>query len=433
MIGTETILNEKEAQKAKAELSELSHALSTHSTFDSLVAGLPVTAIDGVRKALVSEKVELDSMLIAYEEAKSGNYADLKKRAGNDPGLALIVARIARGFTQKHLARKLGLKEQQIQRYEADRYRTISIANFRRVASVLGLSWELNLADHWFGAQDNISAEFSADEVKKILKHARKNAWFDGDLSTSAETEESFNYLQRYVSDHLIKYGSPSLLRTGLNVQDRSNDLALMAWRARVTRRAEVIIQANSVDYRPLDVRWLLELVKLSAASNGPLLAQEMLLEKGIVLIVEPQIPGMSVDGSAFLIEGVPIIGLTIRRDTVDNFWFTLLHEIGHVVLHNRSGLATGFFDDTKNQSLDEIELEADQFASNLLVPDEVWRRSPVRITKSSNVIEKFATKVGVHPAIVFGRLQKERNDYKTFANKIGRGKIRPLFLDERE
>lgn len=423
------ILNEREARDARATASDLDKLLSSERAFEPIVAGLPPEVVNGFRKAVRAEKRELESLVAAYETAKAGDFEDLKRRAGTDPGLTLVVARIARGLTQKELARKLGLKEQQIQRYEADRYGSISLTNFRRVARFLGVDWEMSLSG-WFGGGWNIAHDVSAAEVRKVLKHARANGWFGNDDPAVLADEESFNYLQRYVSEHILKYGSPSLLRTGLNAQDHSEDLLLLAWKARVTRRAEQVIAAHAVTYRPLDITWLLELARLSQHDDGPARARDLLLSKGIVLVAEPQIPGMKVDGAAFLLDGVPIIGLTLRRDTVDNFWFTLLHEVGHVILHYRTGLGTGFFDDTDTPDVDEIEQEANSFASNLLIPEERWKRSPARIAKSPAVIEKFAKELGINPAIVFGRIQKERGNYAIFSNSIGRGAVRKHLIE---
>ena len=428
MWGGTMILNEREAREARACAQELETALSSEKTFESIIAGLPPQVVNGFRKALMDEKGQLDNLVKAYEEAKSGDYSELMRRAGNDLGLALIVARIARGLTQKDLARKLGLKEQQIQRYESDRYRSISLTNYRRIASVLSVQWEIKFSS-WIGSGWNIATKVSAADVRKVLKHARENGWFDEEENTSVDNEESFNYLQRYVTDHIVRYGSPALLRTGLNIENHSDDLSLVAWKARVTRRAEAVIAKEKIEYRALDVSWLLQLVQTSALKEGPVVARNLLLQNGIVLIAEPQITGMKVDGAAFLVDGVPVIGLTLRRDTLDNFWFTLLHEIAHVVLHYRTGLSHGFFDDTDVAAGDEVEQEANEFASNMLIPDEKWRRSPARISKSTAVIEKFARDQKIHPAIVFGRLQKERNDYMTFSSKIGRGMVRNLLM----
>ena len=64
----------------------------------------------------------------------------------------------------------------------------------------------------------------------------------------------------------------------------------------------------------------------------------------------------MKIDGAAFLVDEIPVIGMTLRLDAVDNFWFTLLHEVAHVILHYRTGLASGFFDDVDNPAIDELE-----------------------------------------------------------------------------
>ena len=421
------ILNEREAKEARTAITEIDNALSSETVLASIVAGLPSEAIDGVRKSLVTEKRELLALIDTYEEAKTGNFERLKERAGNDPGLNLIVARISRGFTQKELARKLGLKEQQIQRYEADRYRSISLANFQRVAAVVGVRWEMSQSTPF----DNgwaLAGQPSANDVRRVLKHARQHAWFDESDDRSAPEEESFNYIQRYLADHVIWYGAPSLLRTGMIVADQSDNWALLAWKARVVRVAETIIAAGVVEYRPLDVSWLMDLVQLSTHKDGPILAQQLLLSKGIVLVYEPHIPGTALDGAAFLVGDVPVIGMTLLRDRLDNFWFTLLHEVAHVILHHRTGLMAGFFDDTESATIDEMEEEANTLASNLLIPEALWRRSAARIAKTAAPIERFASELGVHPAIVFGRIRKERQAYQAFSNKVGHGLVRPQF-----
>jgi HTH-type transcriptional regulator/antitoxin HigA len=432
MIDSAAILNEREARDAKATVVEIDRALSSEHVFDAIVVGLPPEVVGRYRHALASQKADLEAQLDAYEAAKGGDYSQLKRRAGDDPGVALIVARITRRYSQKELARRLGLKEQQIQRYEADRYRSISLSNYRRIAHVLGVRWEMKLSDGTMpplGSGWEVSTDISVSAVKKVVKHAKENNWFEDNLA-GLEGEESHNYLQRYISDHILNYGSPTLLRTGMNVSHRFDDILLLAWKARVTRVAEQIIHNKKVEYRGLSITWLRDLVNLSMYDDGPARARDLLTTQGIILVVEPPISGLNLDGAAFLVGNTPVIGMTLRRDTIDNFWFTLLHEVGHIILHYKIDLRSGFFDDVDNADVNEIEKEANDFASNLLIPNERWMRSPARIAKYSGVIEKFALDLGVHPAIVFGRLQKERKNYAMFANKIGRGLVRKSLVE---
>lgn len=413
------VLNEKELRDAKARVAKLADALSSESGIIQLVSNLPPEVVTQVTKMMKAERVRLLSAIAAFENAKGGGDASsLLKQSGTDPGVTLIVARIAKGYSQKDLAWRLGVKEQQIQRYEADRYSSISLKNYARVAALLGVQMTATITENpSFRGLDAVIADVTREDIRKILKHGRSRGWFAAEMSEAQ--------LRQYIAENRIEFGSPSLLRTGLNVTDHSEDVLLHAWRARVATRAREELSLQPATFDPLEINWLSELVRLSAFSDGPIRAREALRENGILLIAEPQIPGLAIDGAAFLEGNVPVIGMTIRKDTIDNFWFTLLHEIAHAVLHHRTGLATGFFDQLESVSTDEQEAEADSFAANILIPEEKWRRSTARIANSADVIEKFAKEIGIHPAIVFGRIRKERNNYALFSNKIGANTVR--------
>lgn len=421
------ISTDRQARDLEAEIERVSQALSSEQTLKSIIDGLPELAIEGIRRSLTTERRELSKKLEAYRQAQDGNAESIKELAGADLGDILIAARLAQNWKQKDLARRLGLQEQAIQRWESDRYRSINLANYMKVARALSV--ELSAKFHssevskWL-----LPPELRPAEVQKVLKHARAQGWFDGQDS---DEEDAKKRLIRYVTEHVGRHGTPSLLRTGINIKNHSEDWVLLSWKAHVTRRAESIIEKERLSYRPLDVTWLKQLAQLSAKDDGPLQAQALLKEHGIVLIVERNIPGMEVDGAAFLVENIPVIGLTVRRDALDNFWFTLMHEIAHVILHYRTGLASGFFDDVEHVEPDELEQEANKFASDLLVSEEVWSRSPARIAKTSTPIENLATQLGIAPAIIYGRIRFERKNYTLFSDKIGRSAVRKLFLAE--
>lgn len=419
------ILNERDLREARNSLSALNAALSSERVLEPMVKGLPPEVVVQVARAMRAERAELAEVVAAYENAKdSGNHRPLQKRAGSDPGLILIVARIAKGMSQRDLAWRLGVKEQQIQRYEADRYSSISLKNYEKVATLLGVSLRAEISEiKELRGLDQVIDDVSKEDIRKILKHGRDNGWF----SESADKEE----LRRFIAENRISFGSPSLLRTGLNVKDHSEDILLHAWRARVTNRALAVIDASKPRFVPLDVTWLPDLVRQSVFADGPKRAQDILLKHGIVLVAESQITGLAIDGAAFLIGEMPVIGMTLRRDTLDNFWFTLLHEIAHAILHYRTGLAVGFFDQTEGASIDDQEAEADAFASNILIPEEQWHKSAARIARSPEVIERFAAEIGIHPAIVFGRIRKERKDHSIFSQKIGLKQVRSVLIAE--
>lgn len=416
-------LNEKEAREARARIARLSEALNSENALEPVVAGLPPEVISQVSRMMKAERDRLMESIAAYEEAKETRRPSaLKALINQDPGLMLIVARIANGHSQKDLAWRLGVKEQQVQRWEAERYAQISLKNYNRVAMLLGVRLSADMPDEpAFRGLDKVIDDVSKPEIKKILKHGRENGWFDKDFS-----EEQ---LRRFIAENRIDFGSPGLLRTGLNTVDHTEDVMLHAWRARVTARARETFSVKEDVHEPLELKWIPDLVRLSRERDGPRRAVSMLADRGITLIVEAQVPGLKIDGAAFIVDGRPVIGMTLRTDAVDSFWFTLMHELAHVTLHFSTGLAVGFYDQTDQEtSVDEQEDEANRFASNLLIPEERWRRSTARIAKSASVIERFASDLGIHPAIVFGRIRKERNEWSLFTNKIGQNTVRRLF-----
>ncbi len=394
------------------------------NVFTRLTEGLPSEVLEKIDAALRAEHDDLCDAIESYRAAKeTGSAEALERRAGKDPGLVLIVGRIAKGYTQRDLAWRMGVKEQQIQRYEADRYRTISLKNYTRIAALLGVRLNATVEPQLqFRGLDKVIDDVSRDDIRKILKHGRKSGWFT--------TEMSEDKLRQFIAENRVDFGSPTLLRTGLNVVDHSEDVLLHAWRARVSSRAREIIAAGISRYDPTQIGWIAELPKLSVLSDGPSRARTLLLEQGVILIAEPQIPGLTIDGAAFMDDETPIIGLTLRQDDLSNFWFSLMHEVGHIVLHRKTGLAGGFFDQLEIPSDDEQEREADSFASELLIPSEIWRKSNARIARAPRVVEKLAMEIGINPAIAFGRIRRERNDYSLFSSYIGRGAVRSQLLN---
>jgi ribosome-binding protein aMBF1 (putative translation factor) len=92
-----------------------------------------------MRAAMESQLEDLRQQLAEYEALRAGRVQVLELDSLGRLPEALIRARIAAGLTQKELARRLGLREQQVQRYEATRYAGASLARLQAVADALGV------------------------------------------------------------------------------------------------------------------------------------------------------------------------------------------------------------------------------------------------------------------------------------------------------
>jgi HTH-type transcriptional regulator/antitoxin HigA len=175
----------------------------------------------------------------------------------------------------------------------------------------------------------------------------------------------------------------------------------------------------------------LREVAQLSAFDDGPKRAQRFLAEHGIVLIIAEHLPNTYLDGAALLsADGTPVIGMTVRYDRLDNFWFCLLHELVHVVRHLGNDGERLFVDDLDLRAKDDDprEREADEWAEEALIPRKEWNEHPAQdVPYPSNVLS-LAQRVGVHPAIVAGRIRWRDRNYRMLSQFVGSGEVRKHF-----
>ena len=163
------------------------------------------------------------------------------------------------------------------------------------------------------------------------------------------------------------------------------------------------------------------ELAKLSVSDEGPRLAKEHLARHGISLIVEKHFKSTFLDGAAMLdANSQPIVALTLRHDRVDNFWFALMHELAHVAKHLTPENSV-FIDNLEGKDPQSVEAEADAIALEALIPAKKWRAAAVRETLATADAIEFAKDVGVHPAIVAGRIRHEQGNYRLLSSLIGK------------
>lgn len=132
---------------------------------------------------------------------------------------------------------------------------------------------------------------------------------------------------------------------------------------------------------------------------------QQACAEHGVAVVIEREIPGARINGAVrWLAPDHVLIELSLRHGWADIFWFTFFHEAGHVLQHERKRL---IFVDAKGASHGELEEEADDFASRMLLPRGVEEELSELGTSAAR-IRDFADRLGVGAGIVVGRLQHE-------------------------
>ena len=214
----------------------------------------------------------------------------------------------------------------------------------------------------------------------------------------------------------------------GMRLNVKLNRYALLGWSLQVLREASEIGTPRRFSADSLSDRFIAAIVALSVLDDGPRHARDYLNKAGIVLVVLQHLAHTYLDGAVFLRKGrSPVIALTLRYDRLDNFWFVLLHELGHLKLGHLSTESSWIADDLDLAGSDSSqERDADNFAAKALLPEDFDLHK--RETLSAGEVVDYARAHGVHPAVVAGRIQHARKDFRTFANLVGRGEVRRQF-----
>jgi HTH-type transcriptional regulator / antitoxin HigA len=302
--------------------------------------------------------------------------------------------------------------------------RKLSLNMIRKLSEGLGISADILIREP---AQKEASgSNINWDGFP--LSEMRKRGYFKDFTGTLQELKEySAELLTSFLS--CVPNGfspPPTMLRTSshLRPNDKKTDgYSLWAWQVRILQHAQE--ELLPVNYQPgsIDLNWMQKLAQLSWSEQGPLLAKEYLNNHGIHLVFEPHLPRTYLDGAVCLSANCnPVVALTLRHDRLDNFWFTLMHELAHIALH-LDGAKTWFIDDLDAESGDKQEQEADALAQAALLPDE---DSNLRLVHDVESVRSLAQKLNISPCIIAGRLRYERNNHRLFG-ALFRSKVKSL------
>ena len=179
----------------------------------------------------------------------------------------------------------------------------------------------------------------------------------------------------------------------------KKSDLALMAW------AQQAKLQARNIETEPINIKKLeteipalRECTKESPAAFAEDIAAR-LAACGIALVYLPSLKGSFLHGATFTDGKKIVTGITARGSDADRFWFSLFHELAHIILghiNKTSGLT------------DEDEKAADKWAGDVLIPADAYDSFKRRGEFYEKAILDFADKQSIAPGIVVGRLQKE-------------------------
>jgi len=296
-------------------------------------------------------------------------------------------------------------------------------------------------AHFWLNKQRSYDEYIARQKQEKLLEEAedwaRKFPYADmakkGWVPKTRKAPEKAKYLFSFFAiSNYTSWGSyyvEKQLKVAfrISLKHTKQPYAVSAWlRKGELQAAELSV--NSFDKKALKAL-LPKIKKIMAEQPADFFKtlQNLCAEVGVKLVYTPTIEKAPINGSTRWLGDTPLVQLSNRYKRNDIFWFTLFHELGHILLHGKKDI---FLEDVKyvkgtsmSKAAKQKEQEADDFSSDWLLSkkdeEEILNATSLDRTK----IIEFAKKFGTHPGIIIGRLQHE----KVIDYSEGRDLIEPI------
>ena len=319
------------------------------------------------------------------------------------PGEFLLEELEARGWSQVDLADILGKDSKTVNEIVLGK-RRVTPDMARLLSQALGTG-----ANVWLNLENAYQ-----------LYRAERSSPEDGDVARRSELYQ--------------KYPVREMIRRGWIDHTENVDVLESQLESFCTRHFEYVIRTREVEgVVPLQSVWLhrtrhiakkmqvgsYSQAKLRKALHDlrPLLVAaeeikrvpEILRNAGVRFLVVEALPGSQIDGACFWLDAkFPVVAVSLRFDRIDHFWFTLLHELHHVLQGHGKRKAILDTDIIEHGDISEVERVADEGATRFLVPPEEMENFIARVCPlfSTQQIKEFSERVGMHMGIVVGQLQ---------------------------
>lgn len=292
--------------------------------------------------------------------------------------------------------------------------------------------------DKYDELEDNLPTISSGNDFSQVKKLADLMFWIDENkkhipfhelVKRNAISDKNDNEFQVFrLLSRAAKNNANPLFRAGnIEKNDKRNAL-IFVWQSLINKKVKDIGELPKYK-KSINKNYIIELIKISRNIDDLPLISGVLLEKGIALIIEPSLPGLGVDGLVYKNKyGNPIVALSLRYDRLDNFWFTLAHELSHIVLHY-DYLDNPIVEDLELPIANDIEEEANYFASETIISSAVWRRCEFRRKQTEASLNELAASQNIHPILLAGKLRNEINNYEIFGKLVNKYSVRELLL----
>lgn len=357
----------------------------------------------------------------------------------DSPGQFLEGLLSQRGWTQRVLAAVMGIEETGISKMitnkkpiSAELALALESAFSIPAEKFLGVQKAFELANARRAAKPNPDAQQRAQLIGALpIPEMIKRGWLDvPDMRDAARLENEL--IKFFNANSLAEIEVLPHAAKKTNVSEEATPPQL-AWLYRVRQIAREMLVAP---FTELGVRRAVSQCReLTLSAESARKVPRILAEAGIRFVLVESLPGAKIDGVCFwLDESSPIIGMSMRHDRIDNFWFVLRHELEHVIRgHGKNVIVIDHeLEGDRGGSGPEVsddERVANMAASEFCVPSKtmdsfIARKAPFFAERD---ILGVAATLKVHPGLVAGQLQRRTGRYDRFRNHLE--KVRSIVM----
>jgi len=327
------------------------------------------------------------------------------------PGAHIQELMEIRDWTQQDLADVLGVSTKHINKLlNNEQPITLNMAKLLGEAFELSPQFWINLDTNYrLRLEEETEEEKDVDVRSKIYQYMPINEicrlkWFDKPKTTDELVETVCDFWSMESLDFKVMEQVPELNYRESEAYDKSNAFSANCWYQMAKNSAE---NFDVPAYNKSKLKQLAEkLHTYTRKENGVAEALEELNKTGVKFFVLSHLQKTYIDGASFIHNKSPVIVYTARYKRNDNFWFTLAHEIAHVLNHLKKE-GDYFLDDFSKtkEEINDTEREANTLAAEYLRHNEIldFFDSLAYITQEQ--VEECAETFDVHTAIIMGAL----------------------------
>ncbi|MBE6015648.1 MAG: addiction module antidote protein, HigA family [Lachnospiraceae bacterium] len=319
------------------------------------------------------------------------------------------------GMTQAEFATRVGTNTKTIS-YLVNGQANITNDLAKKMSVMTGTSevlW-LNLQSSYDQKVIEIQKEKDFDEQKDLARLIDYEFFIDVvELPTTKSIGERILNLCKYfkVSDLRIMMNQDFLVnyRKGVSSVSDKNIINSRAWVQTAINFSQGI-ETKSYDAEKLK-SYLSEIRSMTLQKPELFLPRmkQIFSECGVAFVLLPNLKNSGVNGAVKWIgDDRAVLAMNNRRLDADIFWFSLFHEVRHVLQRKVKTTFISYTDEEMIEENERLEKDADNFAMNYLIPPVAMRKfAPTKYTTDEEIIG-FAKSIGIHPGIVAGRLQHD-------------------------